>query len=515
MFGIYNLFDTVCATVPEKIFLVDGENRLSYARVRETTNRLAYGLHELGIRGGSNVGYLLQNGERCIECFFGLQKLGAFMTPFNFRFNTQEIGEYIDMIGCEYFIYGKQFNEQINTLKAARPGVVWIADDDERGEHRLGELMDNDMGHWDFFEDLGPESPAIAILTGGSTGRSKAAVHSKYGMIMQQWTRQTWLFNAARCSTPMVYLLTSPLFHVGGIGPMFNVLAAHGTLIFSGASFNVEKLARTVERERVTDMVLIPPNLAQSIKDCGVDKKYDLSSVVSIGIGGSLITVNHIKTVLEVFPNCACDLLYTQSEYATFISCTIDAQTLEEHPERLSSVGKPVYFTEAKVMRDDGTEAAADEVGELYARCAGIMSGYLNQASPFAEGWLPTGDLFRKDAEGYYYFVDRKKDMIKSGGENVFSAEVENVLKQHPAVSEVAVVGLPDEFFGEAVTAAVVLAPGAHATEAELIDFCRERISSYKKPRRVFFVEAIPKSAIGKTQKARLKELLLGGAAIP
>lgn len=509
MFGIYNLYDTVVRTVPDKTFIVEGDQRISYGEMGHMTNRLAFGFKKLGIKGGSNVGYMMLNSHRTILTFFALQKLGAFMTPFNFRFPAKETSEYISMIGCEYFIYGSEFAAQVEEIKAEHPNVTWIAVEGDAAGATFDALMDNDADNWTFFEDMPGDSPAIGILTGGTTGRSKAAVHSKYGMIMQQWTRQTWLYDAKYISVPMVFLMVSPLFHVGGIGPMFNIIAAGGTLVFVG-KFDPENLAKLIAREKVTDMVLIPPNLAQSIKDAGIYKKYDLTSVRYVGIGGGNITPSHVRVVHEVFPNAGCDLMYTQSEYATFISHMITPEILDSRPDLIKSVGKPVYFTEAKIMREDGSEADVDEIGELYARCVGMMTGYLGQdKSPFIDGWMPTGDLLKKDAEGYYYFIDRKKDMIKSGGENVYTAEVEGVIKQIPGVSEVAVVGLPDDFYGEAVSAAIVLSPGASLDAQEVTDFCKNFIASYKKPRHVFFMSELPKSGAGKVQKAALKKILI------
>lgn len=509
MFGIYNLFDNVARTLSDRTLVVEQDMRLSYGEMGRMTNRLAYGLKRLGIKGGSNVGYIMFNGYRTILTFFALQKLGTFMTPFNFRFPASEMSEYISLIGCEFFIYGKEFETQAAEIKEKHPDVVWIAvDDNMNSDPTYAELMDNDADDWRFFEDMPGDAPAIGILTGGTTGRSKAAVHSKYGMLMQQCTRQAWLYTAEYISVPMVYLLISPLFHVGGIGPMFNVISAGGTIVLAG-KFDPERLAMLISGEKVTDMVLIPPNLAQSIKDAGIHKKYDLSSVRYVGIGGGTITPSHVRVVHEVFPNAGCDLMYSQSEYATFISHVITPEILENKPYLIKSVGKPVYFTEAKILREDGTGADTEEIGELYARCTGMMSGYLGQTkSPFVDGWLPTGDLFKKDADGNYYFVDRKKDMIKSGGENVYTAEVEGVIKQIPGVSEVAVFGLPDDFYGEAVSAAIVLGPGAALTEKEVSDFCKEHIASYKKPRHVFFMTELPKSGAGKVQKMALKQML-------
>lgn len=507
MFGIYNLYDTVTRTLSDRTFIVEGDLRLSYGDMGKMCNRLAWGFKELGIKGGSNVGYVMMNEYRTILTFFALQKLGAFMTPFNFRFTAKEMREYISMIGCEYFIYAKALASTVAEIKAEHPDVIWVAVDSDNDDVSYETLMDNDASDWRFFEDMPADSPAVGILTGGSSGKSKAAVHSKYSMIMQQWQRQTWIFDANYIRVPMVYLLISPLFHVGGIGPMFNIISAGGKLVFGG-KFNPENIAKLIAREKVTDLVLVPPNLAQAIKDTGIHKICDLSSVRYVGIGGGNITPSHVRIVHEVFPNAACDLMYSQSEYASFITHLVTPETLEERPDLVKSVGKPVYFTQAKIMRNDGTEADVGEVGELYARCEGMMIGYIGQTeSPFIDGWLPTGDLLMKDEEGYYYFIDRKKDMIKSGGENVFSAEVESVIKQMPGVSEVAVFALPDDFYGEAVSAAIVLSPDSTIDAQAVSEFCKANIASYKKPRHVFFLSVLPKSGAGKVQKTVLKQM--------
>lgn len=510
MYGVYKFFEIIAKDRPDSTFLVEDESRLSYCCVRQMTNRLAYGLKGLGLGGGSKVGYVLFNNHKNVITFFALQKLGCFMVPFNYRFSAQEMSEYISSLECEYFIYGGEFAQMIEQIRSEHPTVVFIAaDGGVCGDAEYASLMDNDASEWAFFEDMPPKAPAIGILTGGTTGRSKAAVHSQHSILMQQLTRQAWLYYENYVTGPLVYLHISPLFHIGGIGPMFNIIATGGTLIFAGNKFDPEALAAVIEREKVTDMVLIPPNLAQSIKDAGVHKRYDLSSVRYIGIGGSAITPSHVRVVYEVFPNARCDLMWSHSEHGAFIGQMITAADVDADPSILKSVGKPKYFTEVKIVRDDGTEADVSEVGELYVRSEDVMLGYFGQSeSPFVDGWLPTGDLFKKDAAGKYYFVDRKKDMIKSGGENVYSAEVESVIKQYPGVSEVAVVGLLDKFYGEAVSAAIVLGPDALLTESDILDFCKSKIASYKKPRHIFFVRELPKSGAGKVQKAALKEML-------
>ena len=510
MLGIYNMYEETIKLFSSRTFIVDDKQYFSYAEMGRLTNRLAYGLHCSGIKEGSNVGYLMMNGYRTVMCFFALQKLGAFMTPFNFRFHVKEIDTYISKMDCEYFIYGSEFNDIIAEVRPNHPDVTWIAVDDEAADLHWDSLLDNKKENWEYCPDLPGDSPAMAILTGGSTGCSKAAVHTRFSLVMNYLSLEGWIYTREPVHKPKTFLMTSPLFHVGGISPMLNVVCFGGTLVFLG-QFSIENIAAMIQREKVTDLMLIPPNLAQSIKNVGIDKNYDLSSVEYVGFGGGAASAAHVGIVFDVFPNAVCELTYSQSEGASYLSNYLTKQSLIDNPQRALATGKPVYFCDMKLIKEDGSEAGIGEIGELYGRCACMMQEYYKQEnSPFINGWLPTGDLFRRDEDNYYYFADRKKDMIKSGGENVFSAEVEAVIKLMPQVSEVAVVGMPDRFFGEAVSAAIVVKPGYTLSSKEVTDYCKSHIASYKKPRNIYFMPSLPKTPIGKVHKITLKELLIG-----
>ncbi|MGM9670930.1 MAG: class I adenylate-forming enzyme family protein [Oscillospiraceae bacterium] len=507
MLGVYNWFAEIAQNNKENIAVVHNGERTTYAQLHAEINRLAWGLHQSGICIGSRVAFMLSNSKSFIVAFYALQKLGAFAMPINFRLNANEIHDYIEIAGCTCFIYGNEFENTVLQAAASCPHLRLVCANGT-GEDTFERLSNNGYFDWEYYADTSNDAEVLALMTGGTTGRSKAAVHTKYGLLNQIMSR--CIEDDYKCDLRYhhkVSMIAIPMFHIGGLSLLLDTVVRAGTVVLT-SEFRCEKLMKLISEEKVTTMLLVPPSLAHEVAKRPDVGNYDFSSVYMIGLGGSKIDPLALEEVYRVFPNAIVRMAYTNSEYSCGMNLLLDREQVKKHPELVNSVGKPYMFCEARIINDEGREAAPGEVGELWGKSMGMLSRYIDGSGEFYGNWLATGDLMYQDEQGYYYFVDRKKDMIKCGGENIYSIEVESAILEHPAVSECAVVGLPDPFYSEIVAAVVVLKDGARLGEQELIEFCKTRIASYKKPRKVFFAAALPRSGVGKVQKYKLKQML-------
>jgi long-chain acyl-CoA synthetase len=344
--------------------------------------------------------------------------------------------------------------------------------------------------------------------TGGTTGRAKGVMLSHKNIV----SNAVHLILTTGMRGDHVALHSAPMFHLADGAVNFAVTMVGGSHVTVKA-FEPAAVLSAVEKERVTCALWVPTmiNLLVNYPDVS---GYDLSSMRLVFYGASPIAPDLLKRAIEVF-NCQFIQLYGMTEAGPILTILLP----EEHtkPELLTGAGRQAIGVEVRVVDEQGNDVPPGEVGEVIARGPNIMMGYwgkpLETEAVLRDGWYWTGDLARIDENHYIYIVDRAKDMIITGGENVYSVEVEAVLYKHPAVLEAAVVGVPDERWGEAVKAVVVVKPGAAVTEKELIDFCKQHIASYKAPKSVDFVEALPKSGAGKILKRVLREKYWAGHA--
>ena len=354
------------------------------------------------------------------------------------------------------------------------------------------------------------DADAILQYTGGTTGRSKGVRISHANVIASQ----LGFAAALRARPDDVYLHLAPMFHSA------DLLAAAWVLVGAGhaylPAFSPAAFLDCIARERVTATIAVPAMLMMTLSDPGF-AAADLSSLRLLGWGASPMDPQWIKRVAVALPGIDISNCYGLTETApdlTVFEPDELRRAIAADDASLASVGKPNPVVALRVVGPDGNDVPPGASGELWARGPNISRGYLNlpeeTARAFGDGWLHTGDVARIDERGYVYLLDRMKDMIVSGGENVYCAEVESALYTHPGVHECAVIGLPDATYGESVAAVVVAAPGAELDAAALIAHCRPRIAGYKLPRRIEFVEALPKSAMGKVLKTDLRESMKG-----
>lgn len=496
---------------PERTAIVYKDRRISYRQLNERVNGLANGLAALGIAKGDRVGILFHNCNEAIESFFATQKIGAVAVPLNFRNNPREVKWSLDHAKCRALIYADNLASIVDPHKHELQSVQMFVRSGQRPQ--AGEL-----DYEQLIRDASKDEPQVDLcagdwarfmFTGGTTGASKIAIHT-HGGVMASIHGLMAAFNIA---TPEeVYLNHPPLFHIGGGTLVLAVLAAGGTVVLVDVMDPVEIL-KLIEREKATFMFLIPPQLYLNILQAPNLGDYDLRTVTRLCAAAGVSTASVMGSLFNAFPN----LYKIYSSYgATEISmgCGIEItrDMIREHPERVSTLGREYPFTSIRLIDEQGNDTGPDVPGEVIVRSPGCFAGYFENetatAATLIDGWVHTGDIMCKDAHGYYRFVDRKKDMVKSGGENVFCQEVEAVIYGHPAVAECCVIGVPDPVFGEAVTAVIKLKPGSAPVNAEdIIELCKAQLAGYKKPRYVHFVSDLPKSGVGKIQKYQVREM--------
>ena len=471
---------------PEHTALVPGGTRLTFRELHDHVGRIAVALSRHGFEAGDRLALLLPNGPGYIELVYACSWLGVIAVPLNTRLSVVEI----DRVLADASPHGLVRHSSLPVPTVRLPWQMVL--DEEPLEARSDPYPD---AHFD------PQAILALIYTSGTTGRPKGVKVTHANVLADLHNFNYWM----RYKEGGVYLHAAPMFHIADFPAMF-AAPAFGACQVTMPKFGVQSFCETVEREKVSHTVLVPTmiNLLTQFPDI---TKYDLSSLEVMAYGGSPIAPELIRRTRELLPNVKLVQVYGLSETG-FLTGLQD----REHTEaRLMSCGRPCPGIDVQVVDETGKQAPAGQPGELVARGANVTCGYWNNtqetAQAFRGGLFRTGDIGYQDEEGYFYILDRQKDMIVTGGENVYSGEVEAVIYQHSAVREAAVFGIPDPQWGEVVMACVVLKRGEALTVDDLIAHCRRSLANYKIPRRVEFMETeLPKSGSGKILKRVLRD---------
>jgi long-chain acyl-CoA synthetase len=423
----------------------------------------------------------------------------------NFRLAPPEIHYLLDDCGAKCLFIDDGFADLLNDDLLTHWQDVAIYFHSERGNPSYESMLaqaDKVSAH-----RTNPNDDAIILYTGGTTGRSKGVRLSHRNIIS----------DALQCAPTFgprredIYLHAAPMFHSADLlGTVWFLFGAGHVYM---PAFSPAGLLETIDRYHITFTMLPPTMIIMALQVPDLDK-YKLSSLRGLIYGASPMAVEWIKRTTEALPEVELYQGYGLTETSpllTILSWQIHREALEsENYERLKSCGRPVTGVELRIVDDRGQEVSSDESGEVIARAPNVMKGYLNQEDETREvlrsGWFYTGDIGKIDRDGFLYLLDRKKDMVISGGENVYTSEVEEVLHGHPGVQEVAVIGIPDEKFGEALLAVILPVSGTTITADDIHQHCRGKIGGFKIPRRVQLVDAMPKSALGKILKAELRK---------
>ena len=477
----------------------------TFREVNERINCLNHALVSLGVRKGDRVGILAYNCPQCFEVF-GLAKAGRIAVPLNFRSVGRELAYLIQNAGLRTLIVEREFVPMIDSIRSdiAEVRNFICLNGNVPGMLNYEELISRSSPA-EPTEAVQPDDPCIFFYTSGTTGRPKGAVHTHKSILAETHVPFRDL------SPDDVALCVMPFFHVGGAAAhLFPAFAAGATLV-THQKFDETQVLQAIAREKVTYIYLVPAMILRLLEHPSLNQ-YDLSSLRTVAYTGAPIPIEVLKKGLARLGRVFIQFL-GQTETLNMTVLRKEEHTLEGSPQelkRLESTGKSPNAGELRIVDGQGHDVAIGQVGEIVARSDRMMQGYWQMPQATAEtivdGWLHTGDLARMDEGGYVYIVDRKKDMIISGGENIYSREVEEVLYMHPAVLEAAVIGVPDTKWGEAVKALVVLKPNASISEEDIVEFCKKNLASYKKPRSVEFWESLPKTGSGKIMKNEIRE---------
>ncbi len=496
---------------PENLAIVQGSKKLTYAQFNKRVNRLARALSGLGIQRQDNVAILMYNCSEMLESMFACFKSGCGAVPINFRLHPKEIAFIIHHSEAKAVIVSPEFNKPIIDLRHHIPQAKHIITLSQSGDSLLDyeTLLCTQSNQ---FEDVAVSADEVAWIfyTSGTTGQPKGAMLTHRNLLSM--TMNFFADMYPGFDSNEVALHAAPLSHGSGCYALPNIAKGATNVILECKSFDPELVLKTVETFRVTNMFAAPTMINRLIESPLIDQ-CDRSSLKCLNYGGAPMLVEDLRKALEKFGPCLVQL-YGQAESVMTITYLSYAgnefRTTPEKIKRLASAGIERTDVEVKIFDSNDNELPPGETGEIVTRSDIVMKGYWRNRKASMEalrsGWLHTGDLGYMDTQGYLFIMDRSKDMIISGGENIYPREIEEVLIKHPAVQEVVVIGIPDPKWGESIKAVVSVLPYQTVTERELIDFCKKHLASYKKPKTIDFVAKLPKNNYGKILKRELRE---------
>ncbi|MDQ0340539.1 acyl-CoA synthetase (AMP-forming)/AMP-acid ligase II [Caldalkalibacillus uzonensis] len=502
--SIGDLFEKSVSQYSHKTAIKDYRRSVTYNELRVEVNKCAHLLMQLGIKHGDRVALYMKNCIEYIVLEFAIAKVGAVRVPLNHFLNEKEVEYRLTDSQSKAIFCSAEFYNRIQSIKNRDLKDLIVVTVDNEDDFSLNSLMKKSSS--DVQEPHVKEEDIAAIMyTGGTTGRSKGVIHTHKSLISLMYSE------IIECDITRegVLLHSTPLPHAAGFFILPGLL--RGCTHILHKEFNPAKFCETVERERVTFALLVP-TMIYAILDLEERSSYDLSSLQTIVYGAAPMAPARIEQALETFGPILIQI-YSQMEVAnqtTVLTKQDHVKFLKNDKKRLASCGKEVIISQVKIVDDNGQEVGVEEVGEIITRGPHMMKGYWKLRKETMEtikkGWIYTGDLAYRDQEGYIYLVDRKKDMIISGGFNIYTTNVESALFKHPGVKQAAVIGVPDDKWGEAVKAIVVKHDKSNVTEVELLSHCKKHLSGYEVPKSIDFVDTLPLTPYGKIDKKALRK---------
>lgn len=487
---------------PDRLAVIDGKRRISYSIFNQRVNSLANSLREMGVGRGDRVATMLFNSLEIAECYFAAAKLGAVVVPIHTRLAPPEILYIVNHCGARVMVFDGRFINHINRVRAEMVSVrryvvvePMTPGEDSEYEELIAKSPPVEPGI-----AVDDDDPAFILYTAGTTGHPKGAVltHKNFLVSILNTALETGL------GTRDTFLCVVPVYHASGLVALLMQVYLGGTVVMV-REFDPAVVARVMSQEGVTSIFLVPAMWRFLLQFPGLAGQDTTTLKVAFS-GGALLPVKVKQRLLEVFPQCRLFELFGQTEVTAFTCVLKPGDVLDKAP----SVGRPLIHLEVRVVDEQAQDVPVGSVGEVVYRGPTVMQGYYRDpeatAQAFRDGWFHSGDLARVDDAGFLYLVDRKKDMVVTGGEKVYPAEVEEVLAHHPKVLEAAVIGIPSSRWGEAVHAVVVPRPGAKVTAEEIMEFCAESLAGFKQPKSVEFAAALPRNAAGKILKTQLRE---------
>ncbi len=503
---LIDFFDKGVERDPDRLFLIDDLGRRTYAETQTLSHRIANALRRSGIAPGAKVAVLSGNAARAFECVIGLLRAGCVWVPVNARGTVEDSTYALDQSDTQVLFYSRMFRDVIGRLRSACPRIShFICIEEEDPPHPSVEGFIE--GEPDRAAEVrgAIDDPVTLFSSGGTTGAPK-------GVMMTHLAWLTWIAASQRLlwHEHAIHLVVAPMTHAaGGVTLMMSAMGATNVIL---PGFDAQRVMSAIERHRVTHLFL-PPTAVYRLLAHPEVRQHDYSSLRYFNYASAPMAPEKIKEAIEVFgPVMMTGFGQTEiGPNATFFSPEDHRNVLASGDERrLASCGRPTLFARVEVMDEQGRLLPPETHGEIVVRSSAVMKGYYKNpdetARVSAHGWHHTGDIGFKDREGWVYLVDRKRDMIISGGVNIFPSEVEKAIVAHPAVQDCAVVGVPDPEWGEAVKAVVELKPGAELDVTELAAFCRLRLAGYKAPKSFEIWPELPRSVAGKVLRRKVRE---------
>ncbi|MFC5948865.1 class I adenylate-forming enzyme family protein [Pseudonocardia lutea] len=508
---IHDVVAFTAARTPQAVALHFEGEAWTYERLDDGARRLARGLRGIA-EPGDRIAMLTENTPEYVLAYYGVPLAGMALVFVNYRLTPREVTANLSDSTPSVLITERKFLDTARAAAAAVPSVRTLVCVDDPGPDEGGGAPEPLPFAALVAEPPVPlpepdeDAPAWLIYTSGTTGRAKGAVLTHRNVTAAVLNSvASWEFDDA----PGISLMPWPLCHIAGYG----VLVSHlrGETVAVLRRYDPVVFLETLQELRATSTTMAPTMLAMLLRHPDFPR-YDTTSITRIGYGSAPMPAQVLREGMAAFPRARFQTGFGMTELAGNVLVHGSADHLraaQDRPDLLTSVGKPMLLSAVRVVDEKGEDTAPDEVGELVIRGDQVCAGYWQRpdatAEAFRDGWFHSGDLARRDAEGYFSIVDRKKDMILTGGENVYSREVEEVLHQHPDVAAAAVVGQPDEVWGELVVAVIEPRAGCTPTTESIREFCTGRLAGYKRPRRVLVVPELPRNTVGKVLKRELR----------
>lgn len=490
---------------PDKLALVDGTTRMTWKEVNERVNGISNGLINLGVKKGDRVGFVAENCHQYIEFLFAAAKIGAPAVCCNYRFSTEQLTRMMNISTPKVIIVQDQFKDMIEAIRPELASVEkYVGLGNSHGyEYDFDSLATNSSGKEPMVE-VNEDDPCTICFSSGTTGEPKAAVISHKNRI----ATCIQLILAHGATRDRTFLASMGLYAAASHQYLLGYAFVGGTIVV--INFTAEGYLEAIERERVsvvqtnhTFYVLIKEYVAKS------KRTFDVSSVQLVQSAGQALSYEQWQEVLAFFnrPTLVKGLAMTEAGLVTVgipeeLRAWLSPEATEEERRRFNSLGKPSIGTEVRIVDTEDKEVPVGEVGEIVARGENVVKSFWNQPhvteNILRGGWLHTGDLGMFDADGYMYLMGRRDERIRTGGYNVYPIEIERVMTLHPAVVEAAVLGVPDERWGEMIVAAVISEAGAQVSEEELKGLCRQHMAGFQIPKRIFFLEEFPRHPVWK-----------------
>lgn len=504
-----DFIDRAARRFPEREAISCAGGEFTFAQLKERTGRLCASLYDLGLKAGDRVAVLMQNCHQHLELLHGVPAGGLTIVPLNWRLAPPELQYVLDDCQARALFVSKEFAPKVEGIRKGLATLqhVVLVDDTKPGYLRYEELIDSAPGLPSV--KIGEHDMAYILYTSGTTGFPKGAVLTHRNVIESGVGMVLSIYQGMGADESV--LILTPLYHVAGtVMAMTALVSGASTVLMKKAE--IPEIFETIQRKKVTRTAVVP-FIVYHMLEYPEGHRYDLSSLRTVVYAAAPMPVPLLKRAIERF-----GYVFAQGYGLTETGPSGTALTIAEHQtaletgkeQILSSAGREMLLCDVRVVDGQGKELPPGEVGEVIIRSPGVMKEYWNNPEATREslkdGWLYTGDMGRFDEEGYLYLVDRKRDMVITGGENVYPKEVENVLFQHPAVADSAVIGTPDPEWGEKVVAVIVVRPGHSLTAQELIGYCRQRLAGYKCPKLVHFVDELPRNPSGKVLKTELRQ---------